>query len=139
MTKEEIFNLQPGEEANIAVATYVMNWHMIPPETDEDGIHWRLMWLDENNRMMHNDWFPSSDMADAWEVVLHLADRGYAPNLIYDDDGHWGLSFEGMQDVAPCTYVTAWIDEPELWCDTAPLAICRAALLVVMRWEWETD
>lgn len=129
MTKDEIFKLRSGSQMDFAVATLVMSWHMIPPEIDKDGLEWRLMWLDKDNKFMHNDWHPSTDMNDAWEVVLYFADLGYAPNLIYDDDSHWALSFSGIQDVLPCTSVQAWIDYPELWCTTAPMAICCGTLI----------
>jgi hypothetical protein len=102
---------------------------MIPPEKDEDGLSWRAMWLDKNNKFMHNDFFPSTDMNDAWEVVLHFEEMGWCPNLVNDDAGHWALSFVGMNDLPPCTYQTSWVDYPEMWCDTAPHAICRSALL----------
>jgi hypothetical protein len=74
----------------------------------------------------------STDIAAAWEVVLHFMNDGWCPNLVNDDNGHWALSFVGCNNVAPCTTQTSFIDYPELWCDTAPLAICRASLLAVM-------
>jgi len=129
MEENEIKNILPGLEMDTLVAVKVMDWHMIPPEKDEDGIPWRAMWLDKDNKFMHNDFFPSTDMNDAWEVVLYFESKGWCPNLVNDDDGHWALSFVGLNDLPPCTYQNVWIDSPEQWCDTAPHAICRTALL----------
>jgi len=66
------------------------------------------------------------------ELVEYLNKNGYAPNLVNDDNGKWYLAFDGTQDLGTVTFVTAFTDIPELWCESAPLAICRAALLAVM-------
>ena len=130
MEENEIKNILPGLEMDTLVAVKVMGWHMIPPEEDDDdGIPWKAMWLDKDNKFMHNDFFPSTDMNDAWEVVLYFESKGWCPNLVNDDNGHWALSFVGLNDLPPCTYQNVWIDSPEQWCDTAPHAICHTALL----------
>jgi hypothetical protein len=135
MDENKIKNMLPGKEMDYLIATEVMGWHLIPdedstPEEKEFGIlHWKEMWLDKYDKIMHNDFFPSTNMNDAWEVVLYFESKGWCPNLVNDDGGHWALSFIGMNDLSPCTYQNVWIDFPELWCDTAPHAICRAALL----------
>jgi hypothetical protein len=135
MTEDEIKSMHAGYEIDILVAKEVMGWRLIPeedlPSTEVDGEveHWAQMWLDKDNKFMHNDFFPSTDMNDAWEVVLYFESKGWCPNLVNDDAGHWALSFVGVNDLSPCTYQNVWIDFPEQWCDTAPLAICRSALL----------
>jgi hypothetical protein len=129
MTEDEIKNMPPGLEMDTLVAVEVMGWHLIPAEEDEDGIPWAQMWLDKDNKLMHNDFSPSTNMNDAWEVVLYFENEGWCPNLVNDDAGRWALSFVGMNDMPPCTYQNVWIDFPEQWCDTAPHAICRSALL----------
>lgn len=135
MTDDEIKNMPAGKEMDTLVGETVMGWHLIPDEYIDDefeGIkHWAQMWLDKDNKLMHNEFSPSEDMNDAWEVVLYFESEGWCPNLVNDDAGHWALSFIGMNDLSPCTYQNVWIDFPELWCDTAPHAICRAALLAV--------
>lgn len=61
---------------------------------------------------------PSSDIADAWEVVEKMRNPGFRLNK----EGDWGCTFGG--DHRFCAFA-----------DTAPLAICRAALLA----EWMRD
>jgi hypothetical protein len=63
----------------------------------------------------------STDIAAAWEVVEKLADGIHGGfDLVLDWDGGWEACFEipGGQKVVSVN------------CDTAPLAICRAALRV---------
>ena len=33
------------------------------------------------------------------DILTTLSILGYAPNLLYDDNGMWALSFDGMQEV----------------------------------------
>ena len=77
----------------------------------------------------------STDDAPAWEVVDKLLDEGYCPALLYDDNGHWALSLEGMQNVPigpdPQDIATSFFINADMWCDTRPLAICRAVLEVL--------
>jgi hypothetical protein len=102
MSRDEILNMPAGREMDALVATEIMGREMEY----------------------------STDIAAAWEVVLHEMGKGGCPNLVNDDDGHWALSFDGTNNI-PCTVQTSFIDDPRLWCDTAPLAICKAALLAL--------
>ena len=34
------------------------------------------------------------------EALQELTKIGYAPNLVYDDNGHWAVSFNGFQTLA---------------------------------------
>lgn len=148
MDKEYIFKLTAGKELDALIAEKIFDWRwvtgilafdhpcIISPERYKDKLDYIK---DTNNHGNYIGQFLqySTDMSNAWEIVLNLADRGYAPNLIYDDNGHWALSLSGYQDVAPCTGVTAWIYYQELWCDTAPLAICKASLLNILKLDFE--
>jgi len=81
-----------------------------------------------------NDFLPaySTDISAAWKVVEKLTAEGYCPALVNDDFGHWALSFSGTQPVEEKTNgcISTWCDEVD-WADTAPHAICLAALKAV--------
>lgn len=117
MRRDEILAMPAGEEFDELVAEKIM------PE--------------KCGYARYGKFNPSVDIADAWEVVEHFADKGYCPALLFDDNGHWALSFEGAQSVAygdePMDVSTTFFITKDLWCDTAPLAICRTALLAVMQ------
>lgn len=74
----------------------------------------------------------STEMWAAWEVVERLVDDGHCPGLIFDDNGHWALPLEGTQNCpmgpGPQDIATSFFIEGDMWAETAPLAICRAAL-----------
>jgi hypothetical protein len=76
----------------------------------------------------------SSDMAAAWQVVEKLADDGYCPGLIFDDNGHWSLSLDGSQNVptkeGEQDIWTNFYVEADAWFDDAALAICVTVLKV---------
>lgn len=117
MTRDEILNMPAGREMDITVSYHVMDL------------------------IAHPKIYPnySTNMDDAWKVVEHLTNKGYCPGLLFDDNGHWTLALEGAQSIAvgddTVDVSTAFFIEKNLWCDTAPLAICRAALLAVMELE----
>ena len=73
----------------------------------------------------------STDISSAWLVVEKMVNEGHAPNLINNDDGEWQLCFCSTQE---CTnrpeYVTSFCDD-DLWYESAPLAICLAALKAI--------
>lgn len=116
MTREEILNMPAGREMDALVAKFVM-------KVDSP----------------HDVYKFSTDIADAWTVVEHMVNNGYCPGLLFDDNGHWALAFDGAQSLSigdePDDVSTSFFVEKNLWCDTAPLAICRAALLAVMEAE----
>jgi hypothetical protein len=68
----------------------------------------------------HQSFRPSSDMADAWLVLERFTSR--------DPLWEWDLSFAATHG-----WFTCWINNGgtsvEATADTAPLAICRAALV----------
>lgn len=73
----------------------------------------------------------STEMEAAWQVVEKLNADGGCYSLINDDAGHWALSSDGQQSIPekfPGDIWTQFIIEADLWADTAPLAICIAAL-----------
>lgn len=61
------------------------------------------------------------------KVLNKLADRGYCPNLLFDDDGRWVLSFEGTQNVnfenSPIDMIITCFVESNDWKDTIEEAV----------------
>lgn len=114
MTREEILALPAGPELDALVAKFVMDFKEINPQASEP------YWVRPDGRCQFMAEFrPSMDIAAAWEVAEKLARRnqvsvGYSPIL-----KEWAANFTDD-------------DEDSQWADTAPLAICRAALLAVM-------
>lgn len=131
MTRDEILNMEAGEKMDVLVAERVMGWHIV----SENGY---LHWNDADNHFQcgvsiydfedaedfHTlKWHPSESILWAWDVVEKLCDISGCdivkickrdPELLR---GNWscnlGMGFEAFGD-------------------TAPLAICRAALLSVL-------
>jgi hypothetical protein len=133
MTHDEILAMPAGREMDALIAEKVMGYvRMHYPDENSWGEHYfddEYPSADCYKQVHFDNW--STDIAAAWEVVLHFMNDGWCPNLVNDDNGHWALSFVGVNNI-PCTSQTSWIDDQRFWCDEAPLAICRAALLAVM-------
>lgn len=113
-------------------------WWIESPPTDENG-EIDPVWLLAGDKV----WSPSTDIADAWVVVEWLLSRGFFLDI-----------FSPRAKDAP-----EWVDHPDKWsvfvctweredgivyffqshilskADTLSLAICRAALLTVLREE----
>ena len=122
MTEEEILNISEGRELDTLIAEQVMGWHLIPSETDESGDYWRQMWLDENNKFMHNSFEPSINMSHAWEIVEKMENDDVSFSMAdvvpNSDPIVYEFKFmKGLSDYYSCEF-------------TAPLTICRAALLL---------
>ena len=144
MTRDEILNMQAGSGMDMLVAKWVMGYTIVgEPGTDwylADG--WKTMidtvcFLREKfgatvaSKAGFGHFHPSTDIAAAWEVVekfAHTSRNLKAREMQFSHfwinaypDGHWNCSLG--QDNHPVIDAQA---------DTAPLAICRAALLAVM-------
>lgn len=111
-------------ELDARIAEQVMGWRHANGEIiviDADGLPW---------------WFPSIDIAAAWEVVERIFHKkGWSL---------WPLSAaKNIEDDSPAWYATGWgiyessgidLHGEEIAIDrTAPLAICRAALKAIGR------
>ena len=126
MTREEILKMEAGREMDCAIAEEIFGWKIltkIPP----------LIWINNpadkanggyGNRVPHY----STDIAAAWEVVKKLVsieEEGFTKwQVVIDSDGinRWIADFK--DDPLHTTNCSA---------PTAPLAICRAALLAIMK------
>jgi len=156
MTRAEILRLEPGPELDQLVAERVMGWHLpddpeLPkawmkkdPES-RTGEVWVGWWAEEPPVEKdpdtleeyipsawllagHKIWSPSTDIAAAWEVVKKMLDSGwgceiYSPNNPYalEDIDKWVVVFAKSE-----------LLDYRAKASSAPLAICRAALLAVM-------
>ena len=133
MTRDEILNMPAGREMDALIAERVMGH-----EVNKNVTVWRTggkTWIEPYGEGFTTLAYYSTDIAAAWQIVELMTKNGYAPNLVNDDNGNWYLAFDGTQDLGTVTFVTAFTDIPELWCESAPLAICRAALLATLEDE----
>lgn len=89
---------------------------------DRDGVVWRAV------GDLCNVWSPSTDIAAAWQVVEKL---GYNWNL-YRDVGKCGDDCETQGDkLYRFIYAAPGMPMEGVTADTAPLAICLAALKAI--------
>jgi hypothetical protein len=132
MKRNEILKMPAGREMDVLIAEKVMKYK---PGT---------FGVDAPVKSQHGDWivrpvpFYSTDIAAAWEVVnkIHTMVDGHS-GLLDDDQnyltlvgGDWAATFGVVFDD------DEWYDHLGEWplaakAETAPLAICRAALLVI--------
>lgn len=111
-----------GPEMDRLVAELVMGWKQWQPLT---GFRPSLdRWLSGDDGIRTTDpaanhdrgFYPSTDIAHAWEVVEHLRSRH-------------GLSAEVLMNPGHIRVRINYGEVTSVLADTAPLAICRAALL----------
>lgn len=93
---------------------------------------WGIMdYREDGSPVLMPDFPPySSDIAAAWQVVEKLRDEGLHSCVFqYADNLHWSAQFDEHElDVIRAPIVKA---------DTAPMAICLAALKAVQRYSLE--
>lgn len=125
-------DLPPGPETDARVAREVMGWHQDSWVVPKDAYDWYAGctltsgWLAEGMKERNKrDFQPSTNIAHAWEVVEHFEARGYQVVITNcggckDSAGKWAVDVVSDDDSAIGIHA-----------DTAPLAICRAALACV--------
>ena len=127
MTKDEILAMEAGDEMNALIAE-LMGWtrHEQPFISKWGKMYeWRPPEDSSYDAFLApHDW--STNIAAAWEVVEKLTPFKFGFNLAIESPpgpcGDWEVHFyNGGAHLA--------------FADTAPLAICRAALLAVMETE----
>ncbi|RLG44476.1 MAG: hypothetical protein DRN81_04505 [Thermoproteota archaeon] len=129
MTRDEILRLEPGPELDRLMAEEVMGW-----EEGEDfdcSKEGPLIYYPSRNRVLGRKWSPSTDIAAAWEVIRKMLDSGwgceiYSPNNPYalENADKWFVVFAKSGPIVMQLNFSAKAP-------SAPLAICRAALLAV--------
>jgi hypothetical protein len=131
MTRDEILNMQAGRNTDALIAEMVMRYLNVGRRTlgnagtmlfyEKDGDEFRLV--------------PkfSTDIAAAWEVIERIReiDEYWCPYIHWDDDDGegnpmWVVSFNYFGEDESQFKVAEAQDK------SAPVAICRAALLAVM-------
>ena len=126
MTREEILNMRAGREMDALIAEKVMqHWVKRDVIMWQEGIKRKEEYSEGFTTLAHY----STDIADAWTVVEKMKSkhfRMYYKSAPFQKDDNeplgWTCSMSGFEFM------------PE-HADTAPLAICRAALLAVMEAE----
>jgi hypothetical protein len=105
-----IDTLSAGRELDALVAEKVMGWTIY-----DDGI----MDQGAKGRTWASEWHPSTDIAAAWEVVEKVQQATGCSAVVQKH----ARAYE-------CWFIGSGQKETQ-WADTAPLAICRAALKAV--------
>jgi hypothetical protein len=108
-------------EIDRLVATKVMGWKIY---ADSAGYKFWSINEDDRSRIIYSvtSFEPTKDIADAWQVVEKLIDEGYDIN-VYNHNKEFNVEINIEED------------DKHLWfygeADSAPLAICLAALKAV--------
>jgi len=131
ITREEILKLEAGPQLNRLVAERIMGWTEGPDfwVSFEGVVHLKAGESSPGHIVYRGEsWSPSTDIAAAMEVVNGLVDLGWLVNLLSPWKGnatcHWTCYVERQGK-------SGW-ERLEAVGDSAPVAICRAALLAVM-------
>jgi len=143
MTKEEILAMEAGRELDALIATEIMGYQGVgfyrrksrftsgwePCAKDDvtpDTPEWKAtlaIWREDGETFAVKRY--STDISAAWQVVEKLASEGFTPSIVFSDEKHWGMTAYCQQE----SVVGDFTLEDVVWCDTAPEAICKAALM----------
>jgi len=125
MTRDEILKLEAGREMDALILKHIFNADVIWKDSvinsvgfSPAGFHGK--W--PNSSHVYSKGGYSADISAAWEVVEKLKSIGL--ELLLDNySPNWSCDFTETLEVT---------SEKEVSADTAPLAICRAALLATL-------
>jgi hypothetical protein len=115
-------------------------YHKYQDSYDEEKRDYMIKWPEEIDRMADEivgyikNWKKSLPVEFILEELTKL---GQAPCLLYDDEGHWAVSGEGMQDVAigdPIDMNMIHFIEKHMWKPTI-----REAIYYYLDYEEEDD
>jgi hypothetical protein len=114
---------EAGQEMDALIAERVMGWGV----NRADGRHWHTVGT-QPRRLIGRDccaekyaggaWCPSTDIAAASQVVERVREQGYEAQM-WSSKAGWRARFQNDESLHTASATTA------------PLAICRAALLVL--------
>lgn len=139
MDAEAIATLKAGSALDHLIAEQVMDWHAGSPAfgwVDAAGNNTNRLVVDSEDYYDHTPaWSPSTNMADAWDVVEKVKSlkpcehRSPCDTFTILHSPHWAehLWTAGWSDFAGGEIVSS----VEATAETAALAICRAALLAI--------
>lgn len=123
--------MQAGEEMDRAVAEKVMGWILYG-----DRFGWGTWTLPQGDiiktqslkKMAGPDWSPSKSIVAAWEVIEKMGLLGWTTDVQWKGDARdYARTAEVSMSTWESTYRSAHAAS-----DTAPLAICRAALAALL-------
>lgn len=135
MTREEIMAMPECLDLDHLVAEKVMHWHREGSKwMRADGQHTGYV-VESAVEYPFSSFRPSIDISDAWEVVEHSRSRGWYFTLkngvcLQPLQAIWEAEvFEGELMVADAVGQCVAYRQEVARATTAPLAICRVALL----------
>ncbi len=118
MTRDEILTMPAGRTMDRRIVEYVMEWQKLS-----------CGWIDAKNKSIVRPefWQPSENIEYAFEVIEHLREKLGTCKFYIIIDPKKGDNIRAVFDPI--------LDDEyfEASADTAPLAICRSALLAVMK------
>jgi len=117
MTRDEILNIPSGRELDVLVAKQIFGFGVMVWINHPD-IDPKVVTPDEIDLLHY-----STDIAAAWEVVNHFVSRRKRPKIDRVAENEWRVQLDDFDENAVA------------YSSSAPLAICRAALLAVMENE----
>lgn len=128
----------PADEINRRIAEIVLGWRIHTQRAVSGVFAHNLesiyeIWKDENgdDAAVVSDWSPPTKIGDAWLVVEKLQNRFWLElKSPCSSGGKWFASFAPLG-------ASGWNGQPD-FCgtgETAPLAVCRAALAVFAKTE----
>ena len=125
MTRDEILKLEAGKELDALVATEVMGWHGGNPSwiTQEGKCTGWLSRFETDS--LAEEFNPSTDISAAWQVVEKMKEKYWMAintSMSSLQETEWGVEWSKNGVIEKVDFVLA---------PTAPLAICRAALLAM--------
>lgn len=124
MNQDGIRNMSAGLIMDGLIAERIFKFENIKEFKSELSGRTFSGWLDNKNKSVIRPefWSPSENIESAFEVLAKIA---YPFSLNKDALGKWSCAFDiGGRDEY------RWVEVDE--CETAPLAICRAALLATL-------
>ena len=132
LTPAQVLKEPAGPRINAWIAERVMGWTIeVMPNNGQEMGHVGQSRAGAGSVLIPTDWSPSTDIAPAWEVWEKLTGhRDWWQTAIHRCDGHWRAS--GYKHGSSVRDLAA--DAP-----TAPLAICRAALLTTLEVKATSD
>ena len=121
MTRDEILNMPAGHELNKLVAEHIFGMRIEENHGLAGGFYWVGNGVQFGDMRVQNVPDYSTDIEAAWEVVDKLV--------------RFSITIESFSKGVLCRFFSAGqtaAGDAVGWADTAPLAICRAALLAMV-------
>lgn len=137
-----IDTMPAGRELDALVAEKVMGWYRVGTMWCQGANSYAAPAedLEIENPPKTKPWSPSTDIAAAWEVVekIKAVDLRSKTGIDFPDEcmtvawdrstKEWAAGFHAIDG-----YDAGWVAGTRATADTAPLAICRAALVSVSK------